>query len=61
MLGEAGTAITTLDDVAKKKKQAEQPAEAQAAAELVRLAQEQVLSLTGPDRPLKRLTKTVID
>ena len=41
--------MTTLDDVAKKK-QAEQSAEQQAAVELVRLAQEQGLSLTGPGR-----------
>jgi putative transposase len=50
----------TLDDVAKKK-QAEQSAEAQAAVELVRLAKEQGLSLTGPDGLLKQLTKTVIE
>jgi putative transposase len=40
--------MTTLDGVTKKK-QAEQSAEQRAAAELVRLAQEQGLSLTGPD------------
>lgn len=39
--------MTTLNDVAKK--QAEQSAEQKAAVELVRLAQEQGLSLTGPD------------
>jgi putative transposase len=50
----------TLDDVAKKK-QAEQSAEAQAAVELVRLAKERGLSLTGPDGLLKQLTKTVIE
>jgi transposase-like protein len=50
----------TLDDVAKKK-QAEQSAEAQAAVELVRLAKEQGLSLTGPGGLLKQLTKTVIE
>ena len=44
-----------------KKKPAEQSAEAQAAAELVRLAQEQGLSLTGPDGLLKQLTKTVLE
>ena len=49
----------TLDDVAKKKP--EQSAEQQAAAELVRLAREQGLSLTGPDGLLKQLTKTVIE
>jgi transposase-like protein len=51
---------TTLDDVAKKKR-AEQSAEAQAAAELVRLAKEQGLSLTGPDGLLKQLTKSVLE
>ena len=52
--------MTTLDDVAKKK-QVEQSAEAQAAVELVRLAPEQGLSLTGPDGLLKQLTKTVLE
>ena len=47
MLGEEGAVMTTLDGVTKKK-QAEQSAEQQAAAELVRLAHEQGLSLTGP-------------
>lgn len=51
---------TTLNDVVKKK-QAEQSAEAQAAAELVRVAKEQGLSLTGPDGLLKQLTKTVLE
>jgi transposase-like protein len=50
----------TLDDVAKKR-QGEQSAEQQAAVELVRLAREQGLSLTGPDGLLKQLTKTVIE
>ena len=49
----------TLDDVMKK--QAEQSAEQQAAVELVRMAKEQGLSLTGPDGLLKQLTKTVIE
>jgi len=49
----------TLNDVAKKK--AEPSAEQQAAAELVRLAKEQGLSLTGPDGLLKQLTKTVLE
>jgi transposase-like protein len=44
-----------------KKKPAGQSAEQQAAAELVRLAQEQGLSLTGPDGLLKQLTKTVLE
>src|SRR5215475_7739054 len=51
----------TLPDVAARKKQAEQTAEQQAAAELVRLAKEQGVSLTGPDGLLKQLTKTVIE
>jgi Transposase, Mutator family len=50
----------TLNDVTKKK-QAEQSAEARAAVELVRLAKEQGLSLTGPDGLLKQLTKTVLE
>ena len=50
----------TIDDVAKKKP-AELTAEQQAAAELVRLAKEQGLSLTGPDGLLKQLTKSVIE
>src|SRR6201989_1805773 len=51
---------TTLNGVAKKKADA-QSAEQQAAAELVRMAKEQGLSLTGPDGLLKQLTKTVIE
>ncbi|MBE7187796.1 IS256 family transposase [Jatrophihabitans endophyticus] len=51
---------TTLNDVAKKKAD-EQSAEQQAAVELVRLAKEQGLSLTGPDGLLKQLTKTVLE
>jgi putative transposase len=50
----------TLNDVAKKK-DPEQSAEQQAASELVRLAKEQGLSLTGPDGLLKQLTKTVLE
>ncbi len=50
----------TLNDVAKKKP-AEESAEQQAAAELVRQAKEQGLSLTGPDGLLKQLTKTVLE
>src|ERR1700751_1724552 len=49
----------TIEDVAKKKPEAS--AEAQAAAELVRLAKEQGLSLTGPDGLLKQLTKVVLE
>lgn len=59
MLGEKGAVMTTLEDVTKKK--AEQSAEQQAAVELVRLTQEQGLSLTGPDGLLKQLTKTVLE
>ena len=50
---------TTLNDVTKKK--GEPSAEQQAATELVRLAKEQGLSLTGPDGLLKQLTKTVLE
>ena len=52
--------MTTTLDGAKKNKP-EQSAEQQAAAELVRLAKEQGLSLTGPDGLLKQLTKTVLE
>src|SRR5918995_5648342 len=38
-----------------------EPAELQAARELVRQAKEQGLSLTGPDGLLKQLTKTVLE
>jgi putative transposase len=51
----------TLSDVTPRKKKPEPSAEAKAAAELVRLAQEQGLSLTGPDGLLKALTKTVLE
>ncbi|GAA4263619.1 hypothetical protein GCM10022255_109800 [Dactylosporangium darangshiense] len=51
----------TLNDVTPKKQQPKLSAEAEAAAELVRLAQEQRLSLTGPDGLLKQLTKTVLE
>src|SRR6201996_4232488 len=50
----------TLDGVTKKKP-VELSAEQQAATELVRLAREQGLSLTGPDGLLKQLTKTVLE
>src|SRR5262245_3506441 len=60
MLGGEGAVMTTLDDVARKKP-AEQSAEQQAAVELVRLAQEQGLSLTGPGGLLKQLAKTVLE
>jgi putative transposase len=50
----------TLNDVVQKKP-AEASAEQRAAEELVRLAEEQGLSLTGPDGLLKQLTKTVLE
>jgi putative transposase len=50
----------TLDEMAKRKP-TEVSAEQRAAAELVRLAKEQGLSLTGPDGLLKQLTKSVIE
>jgi transposase-like protein len=58
--GEGGVMTATLDGVTKKKP-VEQSAEQQAAAELVRMAKEQGLSLTGPDGLLKQLTKTVLE
>jgi transposase-like protein len=51
----------TLNDVTPRKVKAELSAEARAAADLVRLAKEQGLSLTGPDGLLKQLTKTVLE
>ncbi len=50
----------TLNDVVKKEP-ADESAEQQAATELVRLAREQGLSLTGPDGLLKQLTKSVLE
>lgn len=47
--------MTTLDDVTKKK--TEQSAEQQAAVGLIRLAQEQGVSLTGHDGLLKQLVE----
>ncbi|MGO1853898.1 MAG: IS256 family transposase [Microbacteriaceae bacterium] len=52
--------MTTLDVVSSKKK-IEPSAEADAARELVRLAKEQGLSLTGPDGLLKQFTKSVLE
>jgi putative transposase len=49
----------TLDGVTTKKQSAEVSAEA--ARELVRLARERGLALSGPDGLLKQLTKTVIE
>ncbi|HEX8508847.1 MAG TPA: IS256 family transposase [Propionibacteriaceae bacterium] len=51
--------MTTLDVVPKKKP--EPSAEETAAIELVRLAREQGLSLTGPDGLLKQFTKSVLE
>jgi transposase-like protein len=51
----------TLDDVTARKKRPEPTAEEAAAAELVRRAREQGLSLTGPDGLLKQLTKSVLE
>ena len=51
----------TLSGVTTKKQPAEASAEAEAARELVRLARERGLALTGPDGLLKQLTKTVIE
>jgi len=50
----------TLDAVASRKRAVSSP-ELDAARELVRQAQEQGLSLTGPDGLLKQLTKTVLE
>ena len=52
--------MTTLDVVCSKKG-IEPSAEADVARELVRLAKEQGLSLTGPDGLLKQFTKTVLE
>jgi transposase-like protein len=52
--------MTTLDVVAEKQKR-EPSAEALAAKELVRLAREQGLSMTGPDGLLKQFTKSVLE
>jgi putative transposase len=59
--GEGAVMTATLDGVTKKKEPGELSAEQQAATELVRLARERGLSLTGPDGLLKQLTKTVIE
>jgi Transposase, Mutator family len=53
-------APATLDGVTRNKRP-EPTAEAEAARELVRLARERGLALTGPDGLLKQLTKTVIE
>ncbi|MEH0975319.1 IS256 family transposase [Micromonospora sp. CPCC 205546] len=51
----------TLNDQTGRRKRPEPSAEAKAAAELVRAAKEQGLSLTGPGGLLKQLTKTVLE
>ncbi len=51
---------TTLNDMTAKKKP-DPSAEEIAAKELVRLAREQGLSLTGPDGLLKQFTKSVLE
>lgn len=51
--------MTTLDVVPKKK--ADPSAEELAAKELVRLAREQGLALTGPDGLLKQFTRSVLE
>lgn len=53
--------MTTLDAVTPKKKTRAASPEAAAAAELVRMAKEQGLSLTGPDGLLKQFTKAVLE
>ena len=55
-----GVMTATLDDMARKSAD-EQSAEQRAAVELVRMAKEQGLSLTGPDGLLKQLTRTVLE
>jgi putative transposase len=55
-----GAVMTTLEIVPKKSKP-EASAEELAAKELVRLAREQGLSLTGPDGLLKQFTKSVLE
>lgn len=53
---------TTLDAVSSKKHHDEdRSAEAAAAAELVRMAKEQGLALTGPDGLVKLFTKDVLE
>ena len=60
--GEGAVMTTTLDVVSPKKTQNDdRSAEAAAAAELVRLAKEQGLALTGPDGLLKLFTKNVLE
>src|SRR3954449_11931951 len=60
MVGGEGAVMTTLEIVPKKNKP-DPSAEERAARELVRLAREQGLSLTGPDGLLKQFTKSVLE
>lgn len=55
----AGTLETATS--AKTVEKQRENAEADAARELMRMAKEQGLALTGPDGLLKQLTKTVIE
>jgi putative transposase len=55
-----GAVMTTLEIVPKKNKP-EPSAEEKAVKELVRMAREQGLSLTGPDGLLKQFTKSVLE
>jgi len=55
-----GAGMTTLNDMTAKKK-SEPSAEEIAARELVRVAKEQGLSLTGPDGLGKQFTKSVLE
>jgi len=60
--GKGAVMTTTLDAVSPKKHHDDdRSAEAAAAAELVRLAKEQRLALTGPDGLLKLFTKNVLE
>jgi putative transposase len=60
MVSGEGAVMTTLEIVPKKNRP-EPSAEGLAAKELVRLAREQGLSLTGPDGLLKQFTKSVLE
>jgi putative transposase len=60
MISGEGAVMTTLTDVTSKKKP-DPSAEESAARELVRLAREQGLSLTGPDGLLKQFTRSVLE
>ena len=51
----------TLDAVNQGERKPEPSAEVRAAEEMVRMAKEKGLSLTGPDGMLEQLTKTVLE